>query len=120
MLRPALRPSPSGLLPMNVLAMNLTSERVDYRYLKVLIIAQAVVTKALSKLFTMEDRIGVAFEIDPNPISEWDAIFHIEKELLHSVPQIASTRTSSTRADYGKRPAEVPRLGPNDRDGAFQ
>ena len=68
---------------MNVLAMNLTSKRVDNRYLKVLIIAQTVVTKVLSKLFAMEDRIGVGFEVDPDPVSEWDAIYHIEKELLH-------------------------------------
>lgn len=64
---------------MNVLAMTLTSERVDYRYLKVLIIAQAAVTKVLSKPFTMEDRIGVGFEIDPDLVSERHAIFLYRK-----------------------------------------
>jgi hypothetical protein len=108
MLRPALMPSPSGLLPMNVFAMNLTSNRVDYRYLKVLIIAKAAVTKVLSKLFAMEDRIGVGFEIDPDPVSERDAIFHIEKELLHCrTSNRFNNRRSSTRADYRKRLAEV-------------
>jgi hypothetical protein len=72
-----------GLLPVNELTMNLTSERVDYRYFKVLIVGEAVITKMLRKLFAVLDSLQVAFKVDPDPISERDAIFHIEKEFLH-------------------------------------
>jgi hypothetical protein len=40
---------------VNELAMNLTSERVDDRYLKVFIVAQAVVAEVLCKLFAALD-----------------------------------------------------------------
>jgi hypothetical protein len=43
------------LLPVNELTMNLTSERVDDRYLKVFIVAQAVVAEVLCKLFAVLD-----------------------------------------------------------------
>ena len=68
---------------MNELSMNLASERVDYRYLKILIVAQAAFTKVPSKLFAVLDRLRVASKVDPDPVSQGDAIFHIEKELLH-------------------------------------
>jgi hypothetical protein len=68
---------------MNVFAMNLATGRVDDRYLQVLIVAQAVVAKVLCKLFAMINRVGVGLEIDSDPVSERDAIFHIEKEFLH-------------------------------------
>ena len=45
------------LLAVNELTMNLTSERVDDGYLKVLIVAQAVVSKMLSKLFGVLDSL---------------------------------------------------------------
>jgi hypothetical protein len=48
---PPMRP----LLPVNELTMNLTSERVDDRYLKVFIVAQAVVAEVLCKLFAVLD-----------------------------------------------------------------
>ena len=38
---------------MNELTMNFRSERVDDRYLKVFIVAQAVVAEVLSKLFAV-------------------------------------------------------------------
>jgi hypothetical protein len=63
--------------------MDFTPERVDDGYLKVLIVAQAVLAKVLCKLFAVLDALLVAFKVDPDPISERDAIFHIEKELLH-------------------------------------
>jgi hypothetical protein len=43
------------LLPVNELAMNLTSERVDDRYLKVFFVAQAVVAEVLCKPFAALD-----------------------------------------------------------------
>jgi hypothetical protein len=68
---------------VNELAMDFPSERVDDGYLKVLIVAQAAVTEMLCKLFTVRDSLKIAIEVDPDPISKRDAIFHIEKELLH-------------------------------------
>ncbi len=38
-------------LAMNELAMNLSPKRVDYRYLKVVIVGEAIVAKVLSKFF---------------------------------------------------------------------
>ena len=70
---------------MDELTMNLASERVDYRYLKVLIVGEAAITKMLRKLFAVLDSLPVAFKIDPDAISERDAIFHIEKEFLHGL-----------------------------------
>jgi hypothetical protein len=49
-------------LLLNELAMNLTSERVDDRYLKVFIVAQAVVAKVLCKLFAALDCLYGAFD----------------------------------------------------------
>jgi hypothetical protein len=74
---------PLNVFAMNVFAMNLPTGRIDDRYLQVLIVAQAVVAKVLCKLFAMIDRVGVGIEIDSDPVSERDAIFHIEKEFLH-------------------------------------
>jgi hypothetical protein len=68
---------------MNELAMNLATGRVDDRYFKVFIIAQALVEKMLCKLFAMMDRFGVGFEVDSDPVPERNSIFHIEKEFLH-------------------------------------
>jgi hypothetical protein len=80
-----LRPpsQPGWLLPVNVFAMDFTSERVHDGYLKVLIVAQAVVAKVLCKLFAVLDSLLLAFKVDPDSISERDAIFHVEKEPLH-------------------------------------
>jgi hypothetical protein len=68
---------------VNELAMDFPSDRVDHRYFKVLIVAQAVVAEMLRQLFAVCDSLKIALEVDPDPISERDAIFHIEKELLH-------------------------------------
>jgi hypothetical protein len=54
-------------MPVNVLAMDFTSERVDD--LKVLIVAQAVVAKVLRKLFAVLDSLLVASKVDPDPVS---------------------------------------------------
>jgi hypothetical protein len=45
------------------------SERVDNGYLKVSIVAQAVVTEMLRKLFAVHDGLKIAVEVDPDPIS---------------------------------------------------
>jgi hypothetical protein len=86
---------------MNVFAMNLATGRVDDRYLQILVVAQAVVAEVLSKLFAMIDRVGVGLEIDSDPVPERNAIFHIEKELLH-LPHLDLLQQwkSSTRGDY--------------------
>jgi hypothetical protein len=70
---------------MNELAMNLSAKRVDYRYLKLLIVGEALVTKMPRKLLAVRDSFQVAFKVDPDPVSHRNAIFHIEKERLHGV-----------------------------------
>jgi hypothetical protein len=72
-----------ALFPMDELAMDFPSGRVNNGYLKVLIVAQAVVAEMLRKPSAVRDGLKIAFEVDPDPISKRDAIFHIEKELLH-------------------------------------
>jgi hypothetical protein len=84
------RTLPPRLFPMNELAMDFPSERVDNGYLEILIVAQAVVAEMLCKLLAVRDSLKIAFEVDPDPISKRDAILHIKKELLHVVPQIDS------------------------------
>jgi hypothetical protein len=68
---------------VNELAMDFPSSRVDDGYLKVLIVAQAVVTEMLRKLFAVCDSLKIAVEVHPDPVSERDAIFHIKKILSH-------------------------------------
>jgi hypothetical protein len=93
-----------GLFPVNELAMDFPSSRVDHGYLKVMIVAQAVVAEMLRKLFAVRDRLKIALKVDPDPISKRDAIFHIEKELLHRrTSNLFSYRRSGTRRDYRKR-----------------
>jgi hypothetical protein len=49
--------------------MNFASCRVDYRCLKVLIVAQAIVTEVLCKRSAMRNRIGIRFEFNSDSIS---------------------------------------------------
>jgi hypothetical protein len=70
------------LFPVNELAMDFPSSRVDHGYLKVMIVAQAVVAEMLRKLFAVRDSLKIALE-DPDPISKRDVIFHIKKEFWH-------------------------------------
>jgi hypothetical protein len=93
---------------MNELAMNLATERIDDGYLKVLIVAQTVVAKFQSEDFAMRNRVGIALELNPDPVSHRDAIFHIEKEFLHRFTSVASTAENLQRiATVGKG---LPRL----------
>jgi hypothetical protein len=80
----AMRPSPSGL-PMNELSMNLASERIDHRYLKVLIVGKAFIAEVLGNFFTMPNRFCICLELDPDYVSMRDAILHIEEKLLHAI-----------------------------------
>jgi hypothetical protein len=68
---------------VNELTMNLTSERVDYRYLKVLIVGKALFVKALCEVSAMRNRIGAGLEIQSDPISERNAVLHVKEKLLH-------------------------------------
>jgi hypothetical protein len=71
------------LFPVNELAMDFPSSRVDDGYLQVLIVAQALVTEMLRKLLAVCDSLKIAVEVDPDPISKRNAIFYIKKELSH-------------------------------------
>jgi hypothetical protein len=99
--------------------MNLTSDRVDDGYLKVLIVAQAVVAEVLSELFAVLDGFQITFEVDPDPVSHRDAILHVEKELLHRHTSNRIKNRYCKRGGERKRLAGIPHLGLND-GGAFQ
>ena len=49
---------------MNELAMNLAAERVHDGYFEVFIVAQAAVADVLCKLLAVQDRFGIALELD--------------------------------------------------------
>jgi hypothetical protein len=74
-----------ALSPVNELSMNLTSQGVDDGYLKVLIVAEALVAEVLGNFSAMPNRFCLCLEFDPNCISMRDAIFHIEEKLLHAI-----------------------------------
>jgi hypothetical protein len=76
-------PVPS--LAVNELAMNLASQRVDHGYLKVLIVAEALVAEVPGNFSAMSNRFCICLELDPNCIPMRDTIFHIEEKLLHAV-----------------------------------
>jgi hypothetical protein len=73
------------LLPVNELAINLSPKRIDHRYLKVLVVAEALVAEVLGNFFAMPNRFGICLELDPNCIPMRDAILHIEEKLLHAI-----------------------------------
>jgi hypothetical protein len=58
----------TGTIP-GELAMDFPAERVDNGYLKVLIVAQAVVAEMLRKLFAVRDSLKIAVDVDPGPVS---------------------------------------------------
>lgn len=88
-------------LAMDELTINLSPKRVDYRYLKVLIVGEAVVAKMLSQLFAVLYSLLVTFKIDPDPVSQRDAILHIEKELLHDESGLTWAAVNrATRANH--------------------
>jgi uncharacterized protein YabN with tetrapyrrole methylase and pyrophosphatase domain len=73
-----------GRFPVNEFAMNFASQRVDDGYLKILVVAEAVVAKVLREHPGVLDRFNVGVELNSNPVSHWNAIFHIEEKCLHS------------------------------------
>ncbi len=70
---------------MNELAMNLSPKRIDHRYLKVFIVAEALVAEVLGNFPAMPNRFCICLELDPNCIPMRDAILHIEEKLLHAI-----------------------------------
>src|SRR5258705_12922811 len=71
-----------GRIPVNELAMNFASQRVDDGYLKVLVVAEAVVAKVLRKHPGVRDCFNVAVELNSNSLPHWNAIFHTEEKLV--------------------------------------
>jgi hypothetical protein len=70
---------------MNEFAVNLTSERVDYGYLEVLIIGKAIAIKVLCEDPAMRNRFGIGVELQPNAIPHGDAVFHVKEEFLSAL-----------------------------------
>jgi hypothetical protein len=68
---------------MNEFAVNFASERVDHRYLEILVVGKAIPVKVLCDDLAMRDRFGIGVEIQSNPIPHGDAVFHIEEKFLH-------------------------------------
>jgi len=56
-----------------------------HRYLKVLVVAEALVAEVLGNFSAMPNCFCICLELDPNCISMRDAIFHIEEKLLHAI-----------------------------------
>jgi hypothetical protein len=73
-----------GLSPMDELAMNLATGRVDHGYLKVLIVGKTTIEKVQCENAAMCNRVGIGLELDSDPISERNAVYHIKEKFLHS------------------------------------
>jgi hypothetical protein len=69
---------------MNEFAVNLASKCVDDGYLKILVVGKAFIEKMLCEGFAMRDRVGIGFELQPNPIPHRDAVLHVKEKFLHS------------------------------------
>jgi len=87
---------------MDELAINLSPKRVDNRYLQVLIVGEAVIAKMLSQFFAVLDSLQIAFKIDADPVSQRDAVFHIEKEFLHLPPPNRFNKDQLRASTIGK------------------
>jgi hypothetical protein len=70
-------------LAVNKLAINLSADLVDNQYFKVLIVPQAFIAEVLRDLLAMLDRFSIRVELNADAISIRNAVFHIEKEILH-------------------------------------
>jgi hypothetical protein len=77
-------------LAVNKLAINLSPAFVDDRYLKFLIVPQAVIAKILRDLLAVLDCFSVRVEFNADPVSHRNAVFHIEEILLHGQSSITS------------------------------
>jgi hypothetical protein len=69
---------------MDELAMNLATGRVDHGYLKVLIVGKTTIEKVQCENAAMCNRVGIGLELDSDPISERNAVYHIKEKFLHS------------------------------------
>jgi hypothetical protein len=102
---------------MNVFAVNLASERVNHRYLEILVVG-TIPVKVLCEDLAMRDRVGIGFKFQSDPIPHRDAVFHIKEKFLHGsqpwfvllASQFLFLTPATTRqlagADSARRPAE--------------
>jgi hypothetical protein len=72
------------LSPMDELAMNLATWRVDHGYLKILIVDKAAIEKMPCEDAAMCNRFGIRPESGSDPVSERNTVYHIKEKLLHS------------------------------------
>ena len=70
---------------MNEFAVNFASDRVDHRYLEILVVGKAIAVKVLCDDPAMRDRLGIGFKFHSNPIPHGDAVFHIKEKFLHNL-----------------------------------
>jgi len=68
---------------MNELAMNLATRRVDYGYLKVLIVVKTFTEKTSGHNAAMRDRVGIRLKFDSESVSKRNTVYHIEEKFLH-------------------------------------
>jgi hypothetical protein len=85
---------------VNELAMNLAAQRVDHGYLKVLIVAEALVAEVLGNFSAMPNRFRICLELDPDCISMRDTVFHIEEKLLHAITSEIPIRCVRIRSEF--------------------
>src|ERR1039457_6695595 len=80
-----------GRFPVNELPMNFAPQRVDHGYLKVLVVTEALVAEVLGHHPAVLDRLNAAVEFNSSPVSQRNAIYHIEEKCLHChyLPSIA-------------------------------
>src|ERR1700730_7852896 len=71
-------------LAVNKLAINLSSEFGYNEDFEVLIVPQTVIAEVKRHRFAVLDRISISVELQADAVSHRNAVFHIEKELLHS------------------------------------
>jgi hypothetical protein len=98
----------AGRLPVNELAMNFASQRINDGYLKVLVVAEALIAEVLGKRSAVLDRFNVAVELNTNSVSQRNTIFHVEEKCLHChdlawcYRSLASTANRRLEATIGK------------------
>jgi hypothetical protein len=85
--------------------MNFTPQRVDHGYLKVLIVAQAVVAPMPGKLFGMDNSFRIRLEFNADPVPHWNAVFHIEEKLLHIVTSARQSGVPAFVPDQRRAPS---------------
>jgi hypothetical protein len=98
---------------VNELAMNFPSQRIDHGYFKVLVVAKTLVAEVLGEYSAVLDRFNVGVELDSNPVSQRNAVFHIEEKCLHRhhlALWSPGREKSPARGGHLKWFAEAPRL----------